>query len=163
MEVDEAFLGGKGMNRAYKPNFNEIPKEIVMGIVERKGKAYFKHIPNTGKWTLLQEVRDHVNPTAHVMTDEYRAYVSLPRLGYKHSSIQHGANEYVSGNVHVNTVEGFWSILKRGVYGVYRVVSKKYLQSYVDEYAFRFNNRRNGAMFDTLLRQVVQVKLLKVA
>jgi transposase-like protein len=163
VEVDEAFMGGKGMNRAYKPNFNEIPKEIVMGIVERKGKAYFKHIPNTGKWTLLQEVQDHVNPTTHVMTDEYRAYVSLPRLGYKHETILHSANQYVFGNIHTNTVEGFWSILKRGVYGVYRVVSKKYLQSYVDEYAFRFNNRRNSAMmFDNLLEQIAQVRSLKV-
>jgi len=162
IEIDETFLGGKGKNRAYKPNFGEIPKEIVMGIVERKGKAYFKHIPNTGKWTLLKEVREHVNPTAHVMTDEYRAYTSLPRLGYKHDTVIHSANQYVSGNAHVQTVEGFWSILKRGVYGVYRVVSKKYLQSYVDEYAFRFNNRQNPLMFNTLLNQVANVRLLKV-
>lgn len=163
VEIDETFVGGKGKNRAYKPNFNEIPKEIVMGMVQRNGKAYFKHIPNTGKWTLLQQVKEHVDPTTHVMTDEYGAYVNLPKFGFAHDSVKHSASEYVTaGMVHTNTVEGFWLILERGVYGVYRVVSKKYLQAYVDEYAWRYNNRDNaGRMFDMLLGQIAEVKIVR--
>lgn len=162
VEIDETFMGGKGANRAFK-DFSEKHKEVVMGIVKRKGQAYFKHIPNTGKWTLLEQVQEHVSPTAHVMTDEYGAYVSLPRMGFTHDAVKHSASQYVYGNVHTNTVEGFWSILKRGVYGVYRVVSKKYLQAYVDEYAFRYNNRNNGWMFDVLLGKVADIRLLKLA
>jgi transposase len=162
VEIDETFVGGKGKNRATKPNFNLIPKQVVMGIVKRKGQAYFKHIPNTGKWTLLEQVQEHVDPTARVMTDEYGAYVSLPRMGFAHNSVKHSASQYVYGDVHTNTVEGFWSILKRGVYGVYRVVSKKYLQAYVDEYAFRYNHRNNGMMIDVLIGRIADVRLLKV-
>jgi len=162
VEIDESFIGGKGANRATKPNFNMIPKQVVMGIVERQGKAYFKHIPDTSKWTLLQQVREHVDPTARVMTDEYNAYMTLPRLGFTHGSVKHSASEYVLGDVHTNTVEGFWSILKRGVYGVYRVVSKKYLQAYVDEYAWRYNHRNNPpTMFDLLLNAISEVKTLR--
>ncbi len=162
VEIDETFVGGKGHNRATKPHFNEVPKEVIMGIVKRKGQAYFKRIPNTGKWTLLQQIKDHVDPTAHIMTDEYAAYMSLPKFGFTHDSVRHSASEYVSGIAHTNTVEGFWSIFKRGVYGVYRVVSKKYLQAYVDEYAFRYNHRNEGWMFDTLLGKVAEVRLLKL-
>lgn len=162
VEIDETFMGGKGGNRAFKPNFNEIPKEVVMGIVKRKGEAYFKHIPNTGKWTLLAQIKEHVSPTAHVMTDDYRAYIHLPEFGYKHDSVNHSSRTYVLGDVHNNTVEGFWSILKRGVYGVYRVISRKYLQSYVDEYAYRYNHRGDQNMFDSLFKQVAEVKLLRL-
>ena len=162
VEIDETFVGGKGKNRATKPNFNMVPKEVVMGIVQREGKAYFKHIPNTGKWTLLQQIHENVDQRAHIMTDEYNAYMTLPKLGFTHDAVRHSASQYVYGNVHTNTVEGFWSILKRGVYGVYRVVSKKYLQAYVDEYAFRYNHRNNGFMFDTLLGKVAEVRLLQV-
>lgn len=162
VEVDETFIGGKGKNKAYVPNFNEVPKEVVMGMVQRKGHAYFKHVPNTGKWTLLQQIKEHIDPTTHVMTDEYRSYINLPQFGYQHDSVNHSANQYVSGIVHNNTVEGFWSILKRGIYGVYRVVSKKYLQTYVDEYAWRYNHRQyNGYMFELLLKQVSEVRFLK--
>ncbi len=162
VEVDETFVGGKGKNRAYKANFSEIPKEVVMGIVKRKGNAYFKHVQNTGKWTLLQQINENVDKRAHIMTDEYAAYMSLPKLGYEHETVKHNVNQYSSGEAHTNTIEGFWSILKRGIYGVYHVVSKKYLQAYVDEYAFRYNHRKNGLMFNDLFGRVAEVKLLKV-
>lgn len=162
VEIDETFIGGKDKNRAYKPHLNEIPKEVVMGMVKRKGLAYFRHIPNTGKWTLLQQVQEQVNPKARIMTDEYAGYVSLSKLGYTHESVRHGASQYVRGDIHTNTVEGFWSIFKRGVYGVYRIVSKKYLQAYLDEYGWRYNHRkRSQSMFELLLQQIAEVKYVK--
>lgn len=163
VEIDETYVGGKGKNRAKVANFNEIPKEIVWGAVERNGKAYLKHIPNTGKWTLIQQVKEHINPKAFLMTDELPAYKRLYEFGFdNHQSVTHSQREYVRGNVYNNNVENIWSHLKRGIYGVYRVVSKKYLQAYVDEYAFRYNNRNNQEkMFETLLKQVAEVKVLR--
>lgn len=171
VEVDETFIGGKGMNRKFKPNFNEIPKEVVMGIVQRneqgkngtdKGgeKAYLKHIPNTGKWTLLKQIKDHVDSKARVITDEYYGYTQLKYHGYSHDFVKH-KDTYVVGDIYTQNVENLWSILKRGIYGVYRVVSKKYLQAYIDEYSWRYNNRNyQDKMFDRLLNEIANVKVV---
>lgn len=168
VEVDETYIGGKGMNRRFKPNFNMVPKEVVMGMVQRsKGtensKAYLKHVPNTGKWTLIAQIKEHIDPQARVITDELAAYKNLPREGYLlHDVVNHSVT-YVIGDIHTQNIENVWSIIKRGIYGVYRNVSKKYLQAYIDEYAFRFNHRKqNGDMFYTLLNQVVNVKMVRV-
>lgn len=142
----------------------EKQKQIVMGIVQRNGKAYFRHISSTGKWELLKQIQKYVDPTARVLTDEWGGYVHLPKFGYQHEFVTHSASQYVRGDVHTNTVEGFWGGLKRGVYGVYRVVSKKYLQAYVDEYAFRYNHRNEAPMmFDILFNQIASVKAVQLA
>lgn len=158
VEVDETFIGGKGKNRRYEWHGNEKPKEVVMGIVQRGGKAYAKHIPNTGKWTLLKQIKENVSPTARLMTDEYYGYTQLKYLGYNHQFVTHNQT-YVVGDIYTQSVENLWSIFKRGIYGVYRVVSPKYLQAYIDEYTWRFNNRQHGnGMFERLLRQIVEIR-----
>lgn len=162
VEIDETYVGGKGKNRAYEWRANK-PKEIIMGIVQRRGKAYLKHIPNTNQWTLINQIKENIDKKAFVMSDEYQAYKRLYDHGYPHHySVIHSNSEYVRKHVvHTNTVEGLWSQLKRGIYGVYRNVSKKYLQAYIDEYTWRYNNRRlGGRMFELLLKQVVEVKVL---
>ena len=162
VEIDETFVGGKGKSRAYSWTQGIDNKEVVMGMVQREGKAYLKHIPNSGKWTLLQQIKKYVDPKAHVITDEFPAYKNLMVYGYNHDSVNHGDRQYVSGKIHTQSIENIWSHLKRGIYGVYRVVSKKYLQAYVDEFVWRYNNRFNsGEMFNNLLKQVAEVKLLK--
>jgi transposase-like protein len=162
VEVDETFMGGKGKNRRYVANFNEKPKEVVMGMIQREGKAYLKHVLNTGKWTLINQIKQNVDPRAHIVTDEWRAYANLPKFGYKHSFVNH-KETYVNGDVHTQNAENMWSQVKRGIYGVYRKVSKKYLQAYADEYAFRYGHRKvSGQMFDLLLAQVVNVSPVKV-
>ena len=94
-------------------------------------------------------------PESVVYTDEWRSYNKLGDMGYKHSRVHHKEKVYVSGDVHTNTIEGFWSHLKRGVSGVYRGVSSKHLQSYLDEYVFRYNNRENPeGMFRVYLGRV---------
>ncbi len=159
VEADETFIGGKGKNRAFVWDGNDKPKEVVMGIVERGGQAHLEHIPNTGKWTLLKEIKDHVEPNSRVITDECRGYTALPQYGYQHDFVNH-QQTYVLGDIHTQNAENIWSTLKRGIYGVYRAVSKKYLQNYVDEYAWRYNHRCNpGNMFDCLLREVSGVKV----
>lgn len=154
VEVDETFVGGKGMNRATKPNFNEIPKEVVWGAVEREGKVIAKHVPNTGKWTLLEQVSKYISKDATIMTDNYGGYIQLARYGYHHFAVNHGALEYVRGEIHTNTIEGVWSQLKRGITGVYRHVSKEYLQDYVNEYTFRYNHRASDNMFEVLFKKI---------
>lgn len=88
-------------------------------------------------------------------TDEFPSYDGLTRMGYYHKRIQHGAKIYVVGDVHTNSVDGFWSLLKRGISSVYHAVSDKYLQFYLDEYVFRYNHRNeNSAMFKTFFKQI---------
>jgi len=154
VEVDESFFGGKGKNRRYVAQFQDKPKQVVMGMVERNGRTILRHIPNTGKYSLLKEIQEHIDPSSHVITDQYSGYIQLKKHGYKHSFVNHKIT-YVVGNIHTNNIENIWSILKRGIYGVYRQVDKKYLQAYANEYAWRFNNRHaQDKMFDLLLARV---------
>lgn len=163
VEVDETFVGGKTSNRKSKFGVGSTDKEILMGMVQRGGNVYIKHIPNTGKWTLINQIKENVSPKAKVYTDEFGSYISLPKFGYYHDSVTHSHSQYTKGEVHTQNIENVWSHLKRGITGVYRVVSAKYLQAYADEYAFRYNNRTlDGGMFDLLIKQIGAVKILKV-
>jgi hypothetical protein len=91
------------------------------------------------------------------MSDEYLPYQSLNKEGYKHETVSHGQNEYVRGNIHVNSLEGFWSQLKRSINGTYHCVSPKYLQSYVNEFSYRYNNCLSfEPLFDLMLLQVLK-------
>lgn len=157
VEVDESYFGGKGINRAYEWKQGKRTKDIVMGMVQRSGKAYMKHIPHATKEILVKEVKEHVDPNAHVMTDEHPGYKSLYQEGYfKHYTVNHAAKEYVRKRLfHTNSVEGLWGRIKPGIKGVYRKVSGKYIESYMDEYCFRYNNRKTpDQMFDLLLAQI---------
>jgi transposase-like protein len=134
-----------------------------MGMLQRDGKAYLKHIPDTSKYTLINQIKGHISPKAKIISDEWQAYTHLDKLGYAHQAVNNSKKEYVRGEVHTQNIESLWSGLKRGIYGVYRIVSKKYLQAYADEYAFRYNNRKNPMMFDVLLNQVATTVSLKAS
>ncbi len=109
-------------------------------------------VPNAKKATLLPNVASRVLPKSTVFTDEWPAYTGLDRAGYEHKRIRHSERVYVSGQIHTNTIEGFWSLVKRGLGGVYHSVSAKHLQGYLNEYAWRYNHRKDGrSMFRTLL------------
>ncbi len=102
-------------------------------------------------------VREHILPSTTVFTDEFNAYDGIRAMnrGYEHKRIKHTEKIYVMGDVHTNSIEGFWSLIKRGIGGVYHSVSKKYLQTYLDEYAFRYNRRFDTQpMFISFLNQV---------
>lgn len=161
VEIDETFIGGKGKNQKRKWTQGIENKEVVMGMLQRNGKAYLKHVSGTGKWTLLRQIQENVSQEARVITDEYRSYTHLPKYGYEHHSVNH-QETFVVGDIHTQNIECMWGNLKRGITGVYRVVSKKYLQAYVDEYAFRYNNRKSGgAMFDLILARVPAVAMIR--
>jgi len=105
--------------------------------------------------TIYPIVKEHVLPKSMVYTDEFSVYDKLSQQGYGHKRVHHASKVYVSGNVHTNTIEGFWSLLKGGISGVYKAVGEQYLQAYINEYAFRYNHR-NGVtpMFSTIMDRI---------
>ncbi len=148
VEVDETYVGGKNKN---KHNLNKTKgtqgrstkdKAPVFGMVERGGKLNAKCVEDVSVRTLTNEIVKYVND-ATVYSDEWLGYNALKRI-YDHQFIKHGAGQYVNGRVHTNTIEGFWSLLKRGIIGIYHFTSVKHLQKYVDEFVFRYNSRDNN-------------------
>lgn len=161
VEVDETYVGGKDINRhAWKRTGQRGRgaggKTIVAGAVERKGRVIAKVVPDVLAKTLLPMIKGHILPSSIVYTDELSSYNRVGSMGYQHRRVHHASGVYVDGDAHTNTLEGFWSLVKRGISGVNHAVSAKYLQSYLNEYAFRYNRRENEQpMFEAFLSQVV--------
>jgi transposase len=147
VEVDESYYGGKESNKHQQvrrsSNRGPVGKTAVWGAVERGGRVTARVMPDVSSFSILSNVRSRIMPRSTVFSDEARIYRNLPRLGYHHERVYHSANIYVDGDAHVNTMEGFWSLTKNGIRGVYHNVSAKYLQNYLNEYAFRFNRRKS--------------------
>ena len=156
VEVDEMYYGGKRKGGTGRPMRGDKIKTPVLGMVERKGRVVARAVPDTTAQTLCGTVREYVLPASTVFTDELNAYNTVSEgRRYKHRRINHSSKVYVAGNVHTNTIEGFWSLVKRGIGGVYHSVSQKYLQTYLDEYSFRYNRRDQGNLiFTSLLKRV---------
>ena len=113
-------------------------------------------VENTTRKTVIPMVVSNVQKSAQIFTDEYPVYDCLPSFGFKHSTVPHADKIYVLGNCHTNTIEGFWSLAKNGIKGVYHSVSSKYLQFYLNEYAFRYNHRKDSLpMFFSFLSQAI--------
>lgn len=152
VEIDESYFGGK---RHGKRGRGAEGKTAVVGMVQRKGRLKAIVVPNVQSKTVLPLVEGMIERGATVYTDELGTYNRLTQMGYNHDCILHSAKIYVRGDVHTNTIEGFWSQAKRGISGVYHAVSPKYLQNYVNEYAFRYNHRNDERpMFQTFLNQI---------
>jgi transposase len=152
VEVDETYIGGR---RQGKRGRGAEGKSKVIGAVQRNGKVIAHVIPDIKRHTLVPFMARKVDRNAILYTDDFPSYDHMTRLGYKHLRIAHQAKEYVRGRIHTNSIEGFWSLLKRGISGVYHSVSVKYLQNYINEYAFRYNHRRDEkSMFLTVLERV---------
>ncbi len=121
-------------------------------MTERGGKVVAKVVPDASAKSLLPEIERHVEPGTQVYTDEWRGYASLQKLGYPHRMVRHGHHEYVRGPVFTSTVEGFFGNVKNGIAGNYHGVSRKWLQGYLNEYAWRYNRRHDRrAMFRSLI------------
>ena len=145
VEIDETFIGGKARNM-HKSRRDRMTtysaKTAVMGVLERGGKVKATVLGNKRHGSKMQEiVRENVHAGAWIMTDEFTGYAGLAK-DYTHLVINH-LESYVRGNVHTNGLENFWSLLKRGLGGTYVAVEPFHLFRYVDEQAFRFNNRGN--------------------
>jgi transposase len=166
VEADETFVGGKpresyrrevarkgwNMQTAYWDR-----KAVVFGAVERGGRIRASVIPNSRGKTLHAKIGEYVLPESMIYTDDFKAYKQLDKKGYQHKRINHSARVYVDGDVHTQTIEGFFSLFKNGVRGAYHSVSQKWLQGYVNEYVWRYNRRDTGeSMFHALLAEAVR-------
>jgi len=156
VEVDETFVGGKAKNRHWDrrdgvPGPTGSGKAIVAGAIRRKGNVVARVIENVRTATLEAFVNEAVSHKVSLLcTDQWVGYHGLGKT-YPHATVDHAKHQYVVGAVHTNTIEGFWSIIKRGIVGTFHNVSKKYLHLYVAEFQFRYNNRFNDDIFGTAI------------
>ena len=139
VEVDEAHFGGSDENKP--KHLRKGRKTHVLGMVEREGRVVAKVIPDASTATLVPAIRETVADGSFLVTDEYNSYVGVSHGHYSHFTVNHSKG-YRDGAAHTNTIEGFWSLVKRGIQGVYYQVGVDYLQSYLNEYAFRYNRRK---------------------
>jgi transposase-like protein len=153
VEVDETWIGGKhsGEGRGYTGN-----KALVIGAVQRGGGVRLGVIESRTREALHGFIDEHVDEeTDAIFTDDYEAYKGIEDERTLHAMVNHRRKEWVVGQVHTNTIESVWSLLDRSIIGAYHKVSKKHLPAYLEEVAFRFNNRENPYLFrDTLLRLI---------
>jgi transposase len=161
VEMDEMYHGGKRRGGQGRPSYGS-HKVAVVGMAERStpervGRVVARVAPDATKKTLHGLAKEYILPASTVFTDDYVSYDGLQAEGYVHKRIRHSAKIYVSGDVHTQSIEGFWSLVKRGIGGVYHNVSAKYLQTYLNEYSFRFNRRdRGNLLFRAILERVSQ-------
>ena len=140
VEVDETYVGGKrsgGKRGRSAPN-----KTVVFGMLERGGDVMAKIVPDVRKKTLHPIIKENVEKGSTINNDELASYNGLDKAGFEHETANHGAGEYVDDDCHVNGLEGFWARLKLSIRGTHVHVSKKHLQTYVKEFEYRYNRRK---------------------
>jgi transposase-like protein len=153
VEVDETFVGGEmeGKGRGYRGN-----KTVVVGAMQRGGNICLQVVRGTDRETLHGFIRKNTDgDTEAIYTDEWPAYRGIADKDTKHKTVKHRDKEYVAGDVHTNSIENVWSLLKRSIVGSYHQVSAKHLDAYLDELEFRFNNRENPYMFRDAMRKLL--------
>ncbi len=140
VEVDETYVGGK--RPGGKRGRGAPGKTVVFGMLERDGDVMTKVVPDVRKKTLHPIIKENVEKGSTVNSDELASYNGLYKAGFEHETVNHGAGEYVDGDCHVNGLEGFWARLKLSIRGTHVHVSKKHLQTYVKEFEYRYNRRK---------------------
>ena len=154
VEADETYIGGKdknkhgntghvkdGVNSTIYTQAKKDDKTPVVGAVERGGRVVCRKVESVNKGTLISFLVDNVQAASVIVTDEHAGYWTLPTQGFTHQTCNHAAKQYVVGTSHTNTIEGFWSLFKRGIYGIYHNVSNKHLDRYCNEFSYRYNSR----------------------
>jgi len=165
VEMDECYVGGKPRKGKRYDNDDNKPKRgrgtkkaPIIGAVERNGSVTAKAVPHDklkGK-NLRAFVRERLKTSeTRLITDEYRGYLGMSKI-LSHDVIKHDI-WYVNGDIHTNTIESFWAILKRGIFGQFHSISRKYLQKYIDEFCYRYNNRWNDSVFELTLSRALGV------
>jgi transposase-like protein len=163
VEADETWIGGKlreserrRLNPGGKASGPYVKKrETVFGMVERGGRAKAITVPSRYGYTLRSQIREGVELGSTIYTDDYAGYNGV-ELVYTHHRINHSARVYVNGDIHTQSIEGFFGLVKNGLRGVYHSVSAKWLQGYLNEYAWRYNRRGDGrTMFLELISESV--------
>ncbi len=161
VEADETFVGGKveGHGRGYRGN-----KTVVVGAFQRDGAIRLQVVRGRDRETLQGFIRENVAGDAQaIYTDDWKAYEGIADHDTKHETVNHSEKEYARGDVHTNSMENVWSLLKRSIVGSYHQVSAKHLDAYLDELEFRFNNRENPYMFRDALCKLLVANCLPYA
>ncbi len=147
VEADETFVGGKNKNRHKDKKVKKCQgrsfkdKTPVLGMVERKGEVVTRVIKSTSRSEITPIIQQFVDKRAVLYTDEWGGYDEIDK-SYYHYTVDHGKGQYVNGRIYTNTIEGFWTGLKRGYIGIYHYMSPKHLQRYANEFTFRYNTRK---------------------
>ena len=149
IELDETFVGGKNKNRHADKKFegtqgrSTVDKTAVFGLMEREGQLITEVVTDTKAITLKPIVKRLVEKGALVFTDEWGAYNGLGK-DFKHEVVKHNEGQYVNGRAHTNTLEGFWGLFKRGIFGIYHSASRQHLHRYLGEFTYRYNTRKTS-------------------
>lgn len=167
VEIDETYVGGLERNRhkSKKKRLGSggVGKSPMVGLLQRDGKVVLRVIEkDTAKGdTIKPIVREVVSKDATIYTDGFGAYYGLDKEFAGHGIVDHTGGEYVRGKVHTNSIEGFWSIMKRGIYGIYHSVSHKHLHRYCNEFSYRYNNREQTGIerFEGALHKISGTRL----
>ena len=153
VEVDETYIGGRRPKEKGFTGRSAKGKTVVFGILERGGELYTSVVLSASGKSLIPHILAQVPKGTRISSDEWAPYRVLTGLGYKHETVEHKSKEYARGDVHVNTLESFWAILKRSIRGTHIHVSGKHLPKYLGEFEYRYNMRKMPElMFDRLLR-----------
>lgn len=164
VEADETYIGGKNKNRHNDKKTKGgqgrggEDKTPVIGLLQRDGRVIARKADDVSGKTLKGFIEDNVEIGSTLNTDEWKGYSGLSSK-FNHLVVAHGKGQYVSGNTHTNTLEGFWSLFKRGIVGQYHQISAKHLDKYVDEFCFRYNNRNvdRNVIFNLVISKGVNI------
>ncbi len=162
VEMDETYIGGRVRGQGRGPHNKG--KQIVIGIRQRGGDLRFFRAEDAKSGTLAQYIRENISKDVEcIVTDDFKAYPAAMAdndFSKSHFSVNHSAKEYVNGDIHTNTVESAFSLLKRGIIGTWHKISAKHLPAYLQEMEFRFNRRKNSDLFIDTLRHMITAPVL---
>jgi transposase-like protein len=161
VEVDETYLGSKRRTHGIGHGNYRAFKQIVLGAVERGGRLRMSAGIDNRKVNLHGFIREQVaDECANIYTDSLPAYRGIEDANTKHETVDHGRGEYVRGDVHTNTIEGAFGLFKRGLVGSFHQISRKHLDRYLDEFEFRYNNRKNAFLFRDTLHKLITTEAM---